>query len=132
MPTVTLAVPTIALYYHYVRQSLREALGSQYVRTARAKGLSESSVLYRHALPNALLPSLTVLGIQFGQLIGGVVIVENVFNWPGIGGLLIYSVDNSDYNTLVACVMAIAVSFVAMSTFVEVAYRIVDPRIRRA
>jgi peptide/nickel transport system permease protein len=132
MPVVTLAIPTVALYYHFVRQSLREALASQYVRTARAKGLPESKVLRRHALPNALLPSLTVLGIQFGQLVGGVVIVERVFNWPGVGGLLMYSVDREDYNTLVACVMAIAVSFVVVSTCVEIGYRIVDPRIRRA
>jgi peptide/nickel transport system permease protein len=132
MPVVTLAIPTVALYYHFVRQSLREALASQYVRTARAKGLPESKVLRRHALPNALLPSLTVLGIQFGQLVGGVVIVERVFNWPGVGGLLMYSVDRQDYNTLVACVMAIAASFVAVSTLVEIGYRLVDPRIRRA
>jgi ABC-type dipeptide/oligopeptide/nickel transport system permease component len=132
MPVVTLSIPTIALYYHFVRQSLREALASQYVRTARAKGLSERAILYRHALPNALLPSLTVLGIQFGQLVGGVVVVEQVFNWPGIGGLLIYSVTNLDYNTLVACVMAIAAAFVVFSTLVELAYRVVDPRIRRA
>ena len=102
----------------------------------RAYGASEgplrTSVLYRHALPNALLPSLTVLGIQFGQLIGGVVIVEQVFNWPGIGGLLIYSVNNEDYNTLVGCVLAIAAAFVVFSTLVELTYRFVDPRIRRA
>ena len=71
-----------------MRQSLRESLQTQYIRTARAKGLSESAVLYQHALPNALLPSLTVLGVQFGSLLGGVVIVERIFNWPGIGGLL--------------------------------------------
>ena len=71
-----------------MRQSLRESLQTQYIRTARAKGLSETRVLYRHALPNALLPSLTVLGVQFGQLLGGVVVVERIFNWPGIGGLL--------------------------------------------
>jgi peptide/nickel transport system permease protein len=73
-----------------------------------------------------------VLGIQFGQLIGGVVIVERVFNWPGVGGLLMYSVDRQDYNTLVGCVMAIAASFVLVSTLVDVLYRVVDPRIRRA
>ena len=101
MPLVTLAIPTIALYYNYLRQSLKEALASQYVRTARAKGISESRMLYRHALPNALLPSLTVLGIQFGQLLGGVVIIERVFNWPGVGGLLLYSQDQQDYATLV-------------------------------
>jgi peptide/nickel transport system permease protein len=132
MPLVTLSIPTIALYYNYLRQSLKEALTSQYVRTARAKGLSETRMLYRHALPNALLPSLTVLGIQFGQLLGGVVIVERVFNWPGVGGLLLYSQDQQDYSTLVACVLAIATAFVVMSTIIEISYRIVDPRMRRA
>jgi peptide/nickel transport system permease protein len=132
MPVITLAIPTIALYYHFLRQSLRESLSTQYIRTARAKGLSETSVLYRHALPNALLPSLTVLGIQFGQLLGGVVVVERIFNWPGIGSLLIYSVERQDYNTLVACVMAIAAAYVVVSTLIEVTYRAIDPRIRRA
>lgn len=132
MPVVTLSIPLIALFYHFMRQSLEESLNQQYVRTAKAKGLTERQVLWRHALPNALLPSLTVLGIQFGQLIGGVVVVEQVFNWPGVGGLLIYAVDRQDYNTLVACVMAIAVAFVLFSTLTDMLYRIVDPRIRRA
>jgi peptide/nickel transport system permease protein len=132
LPLATLVVPTIALYYNYLRQSLKEALASQYVRTARAKGVSETRMLYRHALPNALLPSLTVLGIQFGQLLGGVVIVEQVFDWPGVGGLLLYSQAQQDYATLVGCVLAIAAAFVIMSTIVEISYRLVDPRIRRA
>lgn len=132
MPVLTLSIAMVGLFYHFMRQSLREALASQFIRTARAKGLSETRILYRHALPNALLPSLTVLGIQFGQLIGGVVIVEQVFNWPGIGGLLLYAVDRQDYNTLIACVMAIAVAFVFFSTLTEIVYRVVDPRIRKA
>ena len=132
MPLLTLVIPTTALYFHFMRQSLRESLTTQYIRTARAKGLSETSVLYRHALPNALLPSLTVLGVQFGQLLGGVVVVERIFNWPGIGGLLIYSVERQDFNTLVACVLAIAVAYVVASTAIEISYRFVDPRIRRA
>ena len=132
MPLLTLIVPTTALYFHFMRQSLREALTTQYIRTARAKGLSETGVLYRHALPNALVPSLTVLGVQFGQLLGGVVVVERIFNWPGIGGLLIYSVERQDFNTLVACVLAIAAAYVTASTLIEIAYRFVDPRIRRA
>jgi peptide/nickel transport system permease protein len=131
MPVLTLSIPTIALYYHFMRQSLREALSAQYVRTARAKGLRETVVLYRHALPNALVPSLTVLGIQFGQLLGGVVVVERIFNWPGVGGLLLYSVERQDYNTLIACVLSIAAAYVVVSTLIEVSYRIVDPRIRR-
>ena len=132
MPLLTLTIPTTALYFHFMRQSLRESLTTQYIRTARAKGLSETGVLYRHALPNALLPSLTVLGVQFGQLLGGVVVVERIFNWPGIGGLLIYSVERQDFNTLVACVLAIAAAYVTASTLIEITYRFVDPRIRRA
>lgn len=131
MPLITLVIPTTAVFYHFMRQSLRESLQTQYIRTARAKGLTESSVLYRHALPNALLPSLTVLGVQFGSLLGGVVVVERIFNWPGIGGLLIYSVERQDFNTLIACVMAIATAYVVMSTLIEISYRAVDPRIRR-
>jgi peptide/nickel transport system permease protein len=132
MPLLTLVIPTTALYFHFMRQSLRESLTTQYIRTARAKGLSETGVLYRHALPNALLPSLTVLGVQFGQLLGGVVVVERIFNWPGIGGLLIYSVERQDFNTLIACVLAIAAAYVIASTLIEISYRFVDPRIRRA
>lgn len=132
MPLLTLIIPTTALYFHFMRQSLRESLTTQYIRTARAKGLSETAVLYRHALPNALLPSLTVLGVQFGQLLGGVVVVERIFNWPGIGGLLIYSVERQDFNTLIACVLAIAAAYVIASTLIEISYRFVDPRIRRA
>jgi peptide/nickel transport system permease protein len=132
MPLITLVIPTTAVFFHFMRQSLRESLQTQYIRTARAKGLSESAVLYHHALPNALLPSLTVLGVQFGSLLGGVVVVERIFNWPGIGGLLVYSVERQDFNTLIACVMAIAAAYVVVSTLIEIAYRTVDPRIRRA
>ena len=132
MPLITLVIPTTAVFFHFMRQSLRESLSTQYIRTARAKGLSESGVLYKHALPNALLPSLTVLGVQFGQLLGGVVVVERIFNWPGVGGLLIYSVERQDFSTLIACVMAIAAASVIMSTLIEISYRMVDPRIRRA
>jgi peptide/nickel transport system permease protein len=132
IPVLALAIPTTALYYRFIRQSLGEVLQTQYVRTARAKGLSESRVLYRHALPNALIPSLSVLGIQFGQLLGGVVVIELILNWPGIGGLLMYSVVREDNNTLVASVMSIAAAYVVVSTVIEVAYRLVDPRIRRS
>ena len=132
MPLLTLVIPTTAVFFQFMRQSLRESLTTQYVRTARAKGLGDSAVLYRHALPNALLPTLTVLGIQFGQLLGGVVVVERIFNWPGVGGLLIYSVERQDFNTLIACVMAIAAAYVVMSTLIEIAHRLIDPRIRRA
>ena len=132
LPVLALSIPTAALYYRYLRQSLQDVLQTQYIRTARAKGVSESTVLYRHALPNALIPSLSVLGIQFGQLLGGVVVIELILNWPGVGGLLMYSVNQQDNSTLIAVVMAIAVAYVVVSTIIEILYRIIDPRIRRA
>jgi peptide/nickel transport system permease protein len=132
IPVLALAIPTTALYYRFIRQSLQEVLQTQYIRTARAKGLSESRVLRRHALPNALIPSLSVLGIQFGQLLGGIVVIELILNWPGIGGLLMYSIQRVDNNTLIAVVMAIAISYVVVSTLIEITYRLVDPRIRRS
>ena len=132
LPVLALAIPTTALYYRYLRQSLQDVLQTQYIRTARAKGVSESTVLYRHALPNALIPSLSVLGIQFGQLLGGVVVIELILNWPGVGGLLMYAVNQQDNSTLIAVVMAIAVAYVVVSTIIEILYRIIDPRIRRA
>jgi peptide/nickel transport system permease protein len=132
LPVLALGIPTTALYYRYLRQSLQDVLQTQYIRTARAKGVSESTVLYRHALPNALIPSLSVLGIQFGQLLGGVVVIELILNWPGVGGLLMYAVNQQDNSTLIAVVMAIAVAYVVVSTIIEILYRIIDPRIRRA
>jgi peptide/nickel transport system permease protein len=132
LPTLTLAIPQVALYYRYLQESLRSALRSQYVRTARAKGLAERAVLYRHALPNALLPTLTILGVHLGTLIGGVVVVEQIFAWPGVGYLLLYSANRSDYDTVVAVVLAIAVFYVVVSTLVDLLYQVLDPRLRRA
>jgi peptide/nickel transport system permease protein len=131
LPVITLFAAQVALYYRYLQQSLREALQSQFVRTARAKGLSERRVMYRHALPNALLPSLTILGVQLGALIGSVVVVERIFDWPGVGSLLLYGVQQGDYNTVTAIVLAIAIVYVLMSGLIDVLYRLIDPRIRR-
>ena len=133
MPVITLAIPTTAVFFHFMRQSLRESLQTQYIRTARAKGLERE----RRAVPpcaaeRAAAVSRRSSASSSAQLLGGVVIVERIFNWPGIGGLLIYSVERQDFNTLIACVMAIAVAYVVMSTMIEIAYRVVDPRIRRA
>lgn len=132
LPAATLAVPQITIYYRYVREGLQSALRSQYVRAARATGLSERVVLVRHALPNALLPALTIFGIYLGSLIGGVVVIESVFSWPGVGSLLIYSVERSDYNTLVAIVLFTAAFYVCVSTLVDFAYLALDPRTRRS
>jgi peptide/nickel transport system permease protein len=132
LPAATLVISQVALYYRYLQQGLREAMASQYVRTARAKGLSETAVLYRHALPNALLPMVTILGLTIGSLIGGIIVVERVFGWPGVGSLLLYSVGQFDYETLEAIVLFIAIAYVLLSVAVDLVYRFLDPRIRRA
>jgi peptide/nickel transport system permease protein len=132
LPTITLALPQVAIYYRYLQEGLGRAMSSQYVRTARAKGLTERATLITHALPNALLPMLTIFGVYLGTLIGGIVVVENVFNWPGVGSLLVYSVGQSDYNTTVAIVLASAVFFVVISATVDIAQAVLDPRVRRS
>ena len=132
LPAVTLALPQMAIYYRYLEESLGRTMATQYVRMARAKGLSIWSTIIRHALPNALLPMLTIFGVYLGTLLGGIVVVENVFNWPGVGSLLIYSVSQSDYDTTVAIVLASAVFFVVIATLVDVAQSLLDPRIRRS
>jgi peptide/nickel transport system permease protein len=131
LPVCTLAVSQLAMYYKFVQQGLREALRSQYVRTARAKGLSEADVLWHHALRNALLPMVTILGLTLASLIGGIIVVEQIFSWPGVGALLLYSVARFDYNTLVAIVLITAIAYVVISLSVDATHRILDPRIRR-
>jgi peptide/nickel transport system permease protein len=132
LPTATLAAFQVAVYYRYLQQGLREALESAYVRTARAKGLSERRIMYRHALPNALLPAITILGIQLGTVLGVMVVVEQIFDWPGIGSLLVSSVQNGSYNEVTFIVLVVAVAYVVISALVDVCYRLIDPRIRRA
>jgi peptide/nickel transport system permease protein len=132
LPAVTLALPQIGIYYRYLQEALEVALRSQFVRTARAKGLSEWATLIRHALPNAILPMMTIFGVYLGSLMGGIVVVENVFGWPGVGSLLLYAVGRSDYDVTVAIVLAAATFFVVISALVDLAHLVVDPRIRRA
>jgi peptide/nickel transport system permease protein len=132
LPVLTLTATQVAVYYRYLQQSLREAMRSPYVRTAHAKGLSERRIVYRHALPNALLPSITILGIQLGALIGTAVVIERIFDWPGVGSLLLFAVHEGSYNTVTFIVLSVAVTYVVMSAVVDVSYRLVDPRIRRA
>jgi peptide/nickel transport system permease protein len=132
MPATVLTVGLVAVYYRFLQQGLREALDSSYVKTARAKGLSERRIIYRHVVPNAVLPTLTIVGVQIGALIGGVVIVERVFNWPGIGSLLIHAANQGSYNTVTLIVLVIAVIYVVTSLLIDLAYGIIDPRTRRA
>jgi len=107
-----------------------EELSSDYVRTARAKGLSESQVLFRHAFRNALIPILTILGLQFGTLLAGAIVTETIFSWPGIGRLAVQAISARDYPLLQGCILLIAVSYVVVNLLTDMIYALVDPRVR--
>lgn len=130
LPSVTLALPFLAILVRLVRSGLLEIIHENYVRTARSKGFTERVVIFRHATRNALIPVVTVVGLQFAALLSGTVIVETVFAWPGIGRLLIDSIYNRDYAVVQACVFVIAAMFVLLNLLVDVLYGYLDPRVR--
>jgi ABC-type dipeptide/oligopeptide/nickel transport system permease component len=130
LPTITLSVFSLAFIARMTRSSLLETIGQDYVRTARAKGVSERGVLVRHALRNALLPIVTVVGLRFGYMLGGAVITEQVFAWPGMGRLLVTAVSQRDIPVVQGVLLVFAASFVLVNLAVDLAYGFVDPRIR--
>lgn len=130
LPAITLGTALAAILARMVRSSLLEVLNEDYVRTARAKGLSEGAVIWRHALRNAWLPVITLLGLQLGALLGGAVITETVFSWPGIGSLLVESIQKRDYPVVQGCVLVISLAYVLVNTVTDLVYAWVDPRIR--
>jgi peptide/nickel transport system permease protein len=130
LPAITLGTGLAAVLARMVRASVLEVLGEDYIRTARAKGLSESAVLRRHALRNAWLPVLTLVGLQLGGVLGGAVITETVFAWPGVGSLLVESIQSRDYPVVQGCVLLISVLYVLVNALTDLAYVRVDPRIR--
>ena len=130
LPMITMGTFTAAALMRLTRSGMIDAMGSDFVRTARAKGLSERTVVSRHALRHALLPVVTILGIQSGRLIAGGLIVETVFAWPGVGRLTIQSIDGGDFPVTQAAIMLIACSIVLANIAVDISYRLVDPRIR--
>jgi len=132
MPTLTLALPQLAMFFRYLNAGLHDTAGTPFVTAARARGLGERSLTYRHILPNAALPTITVVGLVAGSLISGLVIVESVFSWPGLGLLLVDSVKSKDYNTVAVIVLLTATTYVLVAFLVDVLYRVVDPRTRRA
>lgn len=132
LPAITLGTALAAILSRMVRASLLEVLNEDYVRTARAKGLTERRVIVGHALPNALMPVLTVLGLQLGALLGGAVITETVFSWPGIGQLTVEAINRRDYPVVQACVLLISITYVVINTLTDVAYAWFDPRLRFA
>ncbi|HSI27872.1 MAG TPA: nickel ABC transporter permease [Methylophilus sp.] len=132
LPAVTLGLGLSAILTRMTRTSLLEVLNEDYIRTARAKGLSEREVLLRHALRAALLPLVTIVGLQMGSLLAGAVITETIFSWNGIGRLLVDSIEKRDYPVTQACVLVIAFSYVLINQLTDVAYRWLDPRTRGA
>lgn len=132
LPAVTLALTFAPVIMRMTRAGMLEALSQEFVRTARAKGLAERAVLVRHVLRNSLIPVVTVLGLQAGELIGRVVVIEYIFNWPGVATLLLSGVFQRDYPLVQAVVVVIAFSFVLINLLVDLAYMVIDPRIRLA
>jgi peptide/nickel transport system permease protein len=130
LPAFTLGTAMSAILSRMVRATLLETLHEDYIRTARAKGLSERVVIWRHALRNALLPVITLLGLQLGVLLGGAVITEVVFSWPGLGSLTIESIQRRDYPVVQACVLLISLIYVVVNTFTDLVYGWLDPRVR--
>ncbi|UXI03368.1 ABC transporter permease [Photobacterium sp. TY1-4] len=130
MPSLTMAIILTATNVRLVRTAMLEILQSQYIMVARAKGVSETAVLYKHALRNCAIPLITYFGLQFGGLLGGIVVIEKVFNWPGLGTLAFEAVGSRDYPVLQAVITVLSMLIVGVNLLVDIAYGLIDPRIR--
>jgi ABC-type dipeptide/oligopeptide/nickel transport system permease component len=131
LPAVTMGGSLAAILTRMVRTSMLEEMNQDYIRTARAKGLSETTVVYRHALRNAMIPVITVLGLQFGALLAGAIVTEKIFSWPGIGRLTIDAIANRDYYVVQGCILAIGLTYVAVNFMTDTVYSVLNPRIRQ-
>ena len=131
LPAITMGGALAAILTRMVRTSMLEELGQDYIRTARAKGLSERAVVYGHALRNAMIPVITVLGLQFGALLAGAIVTETIFSWPGIGRLTIQAISNRDYDLVQGCILAIGLTYVAVNFLTDLLYSVANPRIRQ-
>jgi peptide/nickel transport system permease protein len=132
LPALTLGTFSISRNARLVRSSLLETLGLEYVTVAWAKGLAEGAVVLRHALRNALIPVVTLIGLDFGTLLGGAIITETVFAWPGVGSLVIRAIGQKDFPVIVGCVTMLAIVFVVINLLIDLLYGYLDPRVRRA
>jgi ABC-type dipeptide/oligopeptide/nickel transport system permease component len=131
LPAITMGGSLAAILIRMIRTSMLEELGQDYIRTARAKGLPERVVVYRHALRNAMVPVLTVVGLQFGALLAGAIVTETIFSWPGIGRLTIQAIGNRDYYLVQGCILAIGLTYIAVNFLTDLMYSIANPRIRQ-
>jgi peptide/nickel transport system permease protein len=130
LPAVAMGASLAAILTRMVRTAMLEELGQDYIRTARAKGLSETAVVCRHALPNALVPIVTVVGLQFGALLAGAIVTETIFSWPGLGRLTVSAISNRDYALVQGCLLSIGLTYVLVNLLTDVVYRVVNPRMR--
>jgi len=130
LPSVAMGASLAAILTRMVRTAMLEELGQDYIRTARAKGLSEAAVVCRHALPNALVPIITVVGLQFGALLAGAIVTETIFSWPGLGRLVVQAISNRDYALVQGCLLLIGLTYILVNLLTDVVYRWVNPRMR--
>ncbi|HEU4982318.1 MAG TPA: nickel ABC transporter permease [Acidobacteriaceae bacterium] len=130
LPAITMGSALAAILTRMVRTAMLEELGQDYIRTARAKGLPERIVVYKHALRNALIPVITLLGLQFGALLAGAIVTETIFSWPGIGRLTVSAINNRDYPLLQGCILAIGLTYVLVNLATDIMYVVINPRIR--
>ncbi len=130
LPSIAMGASLAAILTRMVRTAMLEEMGQDYIRTARAKGLSETAVVWRHALPNAMVPIVTVIGLQFGALLAGAIVTETIFSWPGLGRLTVSAISNRDYALVQGCLLAIGLTYVLVNFFTDVVYRWINPRMR--
>ena len=131
LPAITLGGSLAAILTRMIRTAMLEELGQDYIRTARAKGLPERTVVYKHALRNAMIPVLNVLGLQFGALLAGAIVTETIFSWPGIGRLTISAISSRDYFLVQGCILAIGLTYIVVNLFTDLLYSAINPRIRQ-
>jgi ABC-type dipeptide/oligopeptide/nickel transport system permease component len=131
LPAITMGSALAAILTRMVRTSMLEELSHDYIRTARAKGVSETRVVYHHALRNAMIPVITVLGLQFGALLAGAIVTEKIFSWPGVGRLTVDAISNRDYYVVQGCILAIGLTYVAVNFLTDLVYSALNPRIRQ-
>jgi len=131
LPAITMGGALAAILTRMVRTSMLEELGQDYIRTARAKGLTERAVVYRHALRNAMIPVLTVVGLQFGAMLAGAIVTETIFSWPGIGRLTVQAISSRDYYLVQGCILVIGLTYVLVNFLTDLMYSALNPRIRQ-
>lgn len=130
LPAVSIGFINMAAIARTTRSTMLETVRQDYIRTARAKGIDENAVVMDHAFPNALIPTITVIGVQFGNLLGGAILVETVFAWPGLGRLMVQSVNNRDVPLVLGCIVILSISYSVVNLLVDLVYGFVDPRVR--